>query len=50
MEKKILEEIVKEMKKKYNAREDFIKLLIRVCLDNNVYNVKNEIDMFLCNN
>ena len=49
MEKEILEEIVKEMKKKYNAREDFVKLLIKLCLDNGINDIKNKIDAFLSN-
>lgn len=50
MEKEILEEIVKEMEKKYNVSENYTRLLIKICLDNNIKDIKNKIDMFLCNN
>lgn len=43
MEKEILEEI----KRKYEVGEKYIKLLIKICKDNKIYNLKERIEKYL---
>lgn len=43
MEKEILEEI----KSEYVVREKYIKLLIKICKDNKIYNIKERIKKYL---
>ena len=38
---------VKEMAKEFNRRENFIKVLTKICLDFKIYNYKEEIKNFL---
>ena len=38
---------VKEMEKEFNRRENFIKVLTKICLDFKIYNYKEEIKNFL---
>ena len=45
----VLNEVKKELSKKYNKRENFIKVLTKICLDFKIYNYKEEIENFLKN-
>ena len=41
------EKIIKELHQKYNVNENYIRLLFKICKDNNVINIKVEIEEFL---
>ena len=43
----VLNEVKKELSKKYNKREIFIKILTKICLEFKIYNYKEEIENFL---
>jgi len=40
-------EILKEMEKKYAVRKKYIKLLIKICKDNKIYNTEERIKKYL---
>lgn len=41
------EKIIKELHQKYNVNENYIRLLFKISKDNNVINIKVEIEEFL---
>ena len=41
------EKIIKELYQKYNINENYIRLLFKICKDNNIINIKEEIEEFL---
>ena len=43
----VLNEVKKELSKEYNRRENFIKVLTKICLDFKIYNCKEVISDFL---
>ena len=43
----VLNEVKKELSKEYNRRENFIKVLTKICLDFTIYNCKEVISDFL---
>lgn len=42
-------EIIKELSEKYNRSVNFIKMLLKICMDLKISNYKNEIEDFLNN-
>lgn len=40
--------IIIELCEKYEKSEKLIKLLIKICKDNNVFNAKDKIEKFFC--
>jgi hypothetical protein len=45
----IVENDVKELSDKYNRSVNFIKMLLKICMDLKISNYKNEIENFLNN-
>ena len=45
--KKEVKEIVKELSLKYYKNEEFIVLLVKICIDNEIKNIKSTIEKYL---
>ena len=45
----VVESDVKELCEKYNRSVNFIKMLLKICMDLKISNYKNEIENFLNN-
>ncbi|MCI8482277.1 MAG: hypothetical protein HFJ27_04280 [Clostridia bacterium] len=50
MMKSVEDEVVKEIVEKYGVKEEFVKLLIKICADNHILNTREELNTFFNNN
>lgn len=44
-----IDKICKEILRKHNIREEYVRLLIKICKDNYIYNIEEKINAFLNN-
>lgn len=41
------DKICEKIARKHNVREEYVRLLIKICLDNHIYNIEEKINAFL---